>query len=145
MSEGDAKGPSPKTKLACYPVVLTLAVGALLLMAGCGSNPTADVKATLNSYTKALTDKNATAACGVFTGEILQELKTAGQGSCINYFKGVLATARSFKLEIKTVTVKGKTATVNVLESFNGSPLAAQTVNLSQVGKVWKISKITAG
>jgi hypothetical protein len=95
------------------------------------------VAATLNTLANDSSSANGTDICNnVFAAPVRARLDKLGK--CSTIVANQLKTVDDFKLTIKAITVKGKTATARVQTVHNGTKVV-QTVSLTREPAGWRV------
>lgn len=136
-------------RVATVAVALSVAVTA----SGCGrSEPDSSgrfkgeerlVANTIEDLQTAGKRGDATRICNeLLAAEVVEEVEKAGDEKCPARVKDSLEDADAFELTVKSVTVKGRTATATVASDDGNEKDRLDTMTLAKEGQRWKISAL---
>jgi hypothetical protein len=128
------------------PLALLLAAG----LAGCGttgssSNFKGESKAVaeaISNFSSNATGANAQKICSESLAKSITSRLEATGTSCKKALEGQLAEIDSYELSVKSVNVKGSTATATVKTTVSGKTVE-RTVSLVREGNSWKIAGVS--
>ena len=121
---------------------MTLAMLGALTLCGCGSTPTAAVKAKMQQFATASEEHDYTTICTQVLAPALTAHLTATGVSCEQAWQLVLGKIAKPYLSIGQVSVKGSNATVMVLSVAQGQRSSLDAVGLIKTGAGWRIESL---
>lgn len=124
---------------------LPLALAALALAssvpAGCGEqdDPEADVRATLDALAQAVAQKDFQRLCDrIYAPELVKQIESVLPCE-VALQRSTLASAQRPKLEVRSVTVKGNSATARIRTSAANEKPSDDTAKLVKQGDDWRV------
>jgi ketosteroid isomerase-like protein len=130
------------------PTLRTLLSGALCaaaLAAGCGGDDERDVRETLRNYVTAMQQRDYQALCDeVLSEKLVENLRQATTAPCETALKGVLDEVERPTIEVRSVTIDGDTASaVARTDAANQDP-SEDTIRLAKEDGRWKIFALSS-
>jgi ketosteroid isomerase-like protein len=118
----------------------------LALVAGCGkTTPEDEVRSAVQGYAKAFAERDYQALCDVyFDPKVVAGLERSGL-PCESAIRPKVSSTRNPKLTIRTVSVDGDTAKVQVHTTATGELATDDTLALVKTAGRWRITPLGAG
>jgi hypothetical protein len=121
-----------------------LALALAVTSTACGRSPERDVRDTLNAFRDATAEKDYQRLCDdIFSAKLVEQVRQ--QVPCeLALRNSSLGDAKDPKLEIKSITVDGKTASAVVTTSAANQKPSEDTVRLVKEGEDWRIQALSS-
>ena len=117
---------------------------ACLLLAGCGSSPTQQVRAKVQQFAVAVAHRDARTICTeVFSPSLVKRFASAGVG-CKRALDIFLSGLRHPTLAVGRVSVHGSKASAMTLSGASGQTASLRPVELVKTSAGWRIAALGA-
>jgi hypothetical protein len=116
---------------------------ALVLLAGCGSSPTDEVRSKLKGFADATAKRDYQTLCDdYFAPALVDQVEQAGL-PCEAAIRPEISATKDPKLEIRSVDVHGEKALARVHTSAANQPPSDDTIQLVKVKGGWRIASLS--
>jgi hypothetical protein len=125
-------------------IACALALALTVLVAACGRSPERDVRNTLNAFGDAIAKKQYQRLCDdLFSEKLVAQVRETLPCE-VALQRSEIQSLRDPKLEIKSITVKGDTASAVVATSAANQRPSEDTVKLVKEDDEWRIQALSS-
>jgi hypothetical protein len=129
--------PAPRTLLAAL-------LSAAALLAACGSDDEADVRATLSAFGDATAEKDYQRLCDeLLSPELIEQVRRVNLPCEVALRTGFEDVERP-RIEVRSVKIDGDTASAEVRSTAANQEPSIDTVRLVKVDGKWRIASLTS-
>ncbi|HLI31401.1 MAG TPA: hypothetical protein VKU89_01500 [Solirubrobacteraceae bacterium] len=129
------------------PLCLACAIASAAALAGCGgtvstgsySGESHAVAERISAFQRDATEASQKKVCNEdLSAKLREQIAKSGKG-CEEALKEQLKAVEDITLEVKSISVQGKSASAQVSSTYSGKPCAS-TLLLAKEGSAWRIS-----
>jgi hypothetical protein len=124
--------------------LLALLAATALLAAGCGDDDEADVRETLDRYTKAVAAKDYQTICDDLLAEELTENLRSSNYPCETALQRGFGGVERPTIEIRSVKLDGDTATAVARSDAANQEPSVDTIRLVKADGDWKVVALSS-